>query len=225
MLTQNNCLVTVSCRTASLRLPAKALLPIADQPSILFLLRRLKKLTNLVLATTDLRSDDLLAKIVSSEGFNVRRGHSKNVFERLRVIANEHNLPYLVRITADCPLVDGEFVLDALDIANGYLLGGNDWDLASTKGFTPPGIDLEIIKVEAMNKISSLLDSDEREHVTLGLMRRKDEYVVRVIEIPGYAGKKGTYLLDTLDDYLRLTELINIGDCFSSPIEIINKFQ
>jgi spore coat polysaccharide biosynthesis protein SpsF len=225
MLTQNNCLVTVSCRTASLRLPAKALLPIADQPSILFLLRRLKKLTNLVLATTDLSSDDLLVKIVSSEGFNVRRGHSKNVFERLRVIANEYNLPYLVRITADCPLVDGEFVLDAIDIANRYLLGGNDWDLASTKGFTPQGIDLEIIKVEAMNKISSLLDSDEREHVTLGLMRRKDEYVVRVIEIPGYAGKKGTYLLDTLDDYLRLTELINIEDCFSSPIEIINKFQ
>ena len=225
MLTQNNCLITVSCRTASLRLPAKALLPIADQPSILFLLRRLKKLTNLVLATTELPSDDLLAKIVTGEGFNVRRGESINVFERLRVIANEHNLPYLVRITADCPLVDGDFVLDALDIANRDLLGGNDWDLASTKGFTPPGIDLEIIKVEAMNKISNLLDSEEREHVTLGFMRRKDEYVVRAIKIPGYAGKKGTYLLDTLEDYLRLARSIDIEDCFSSPIEIINKLQ
>jgi len=225
MLTHNNCVITVSCRTASLRLPAKALLPIADQPSILFLLRRLKKLANLVLATTDLPSDDFLAKIVASKGFNVRRGESINVFERLRKIANEYNLPYLVRITADCPLVDADFVLQALDIANRDLHNGNDWDLASTKGFTPPGIDIEIIKVKAMNKISNFLDSDELEHVTLGLMRRRDEYVFRTIEIPAYVGKQGTYLLDTLEDYLRLSQQIDIEDCFTSPLEIINKFK
>ena len=225
MLNESDCLISVTCRTASSRLPAKALLPIANQPSILFLLRRLEKLTNLVLATTDLPSDDLLVKIVSNEGFKVRRGQSENVFERLRVIANEHNSPYLVRITADCPLVDGDFVLDAIDIANKDLLRGNDWDLASTKGCTPPGIDLEIIKVEAMNKISKLLDSEEQEHVTLGLIRRKDKYIVRNIEMPSYTGKQGTYLLDTLEDYLHLSQKINIEDCFSSPIEIISKFQ
>jgi spore coat polysaccharide biosynthesis protein SpsF len=225
MLTQNNCVVTVSCRTASSRLPAKALLPLADQPSILFLLRRLKKLTNLVLATTDLPSDDFLAKIVANNGFNVRRGQNTNVFERLRKIANEYKLPYLIRITADCPLVDADFVLQVLDIANRDLLEGIDWDLASTKGCTPPGIDIEIIKVKAMNQISSLLDSGELEHVTLGFMRRSDEYVLRKMEIPAFVGKQGTFLLDTLEDYLRLLQQIDMEDCFTSPLEIVNKFQ
>lgn len=224
MLNENNCLITVACRTASSRLPGKAFLPIANQPSILFLLRRLEKLKNLVLATTNLPSDDLLVKIVSREGFKVKRGQSENVFERLREIANEHEWPYLVRITADCPLIDGDFVLAALDIAGKDLLSGNDWDLASTKGLTPSGIDLEIIKVKAMNKISRSLDSEELEHVTLGLIRRKDEYVVRPIEMPGYTSNQGTYLLDTLEDYLRISEKIDIDDSLNSPIKIISKF-
>jgi len=225
MLNENNCLVAVSCRTASSRLPAKALLPLGNQPSIVFLLKRLRKLTHVVLATTDLPSDDLLVKIVSSEGFKVRRGPCNNVFERLRVIAIELDLPYLVRITADCPLLGGDFVLDAINIANNDLLLGFNWDLATTKGFNSPGIDLEIIKVEAMNRISNSLDFEEQEHVTLGFIRRQEEYIVRPIAMPRYNNENGRYLLDTFEDYLFLSDKIQADDSDKSTLEILSRYQ
>ena len=94
MLDDNNYLVVVSCRTDSSRLPAKAFLPIGGEPSILFLLNRLRNLPNLLLATTLLSTDDLLAMTVSKQGFNVHRGENENVFERLRNIAIQSKLPY-----------------------------------------------------------------------------------------------------------------------------------
>lgn len=225
MLSDNNYLVVVSCRTASSRLPAKAFLPIGGEPSILFLLNRLRNLPNLLLATTLLSTDDLLAMTVSQQGFNVHRGENENVFERLRDIAIKSKLPYLVRITGDCPLVDEELVRHTIDIARNYQSQGFDWDLVSTKGQTPPGLDVEIIKVEAMERIKSQIDSIEQEHVTLGFLNRPDSFKFCPLNVPSYNDLTGNFLLDNLADFIYLASKIEETGRSQRTIDIVKSIN
>ena len=75
----------VQARTSSTRLPGKVLLPIGGKPMILFQLERIhrcKKIDRIILATSDHRSDDKLASLVSEAGFSVFRGDLHDVLYR-----------------------------------------------------------------------------------------------------------------------------------------------
>lgn len=225
MLNERNCLKVVSCRTASTRLPAKAFLPIGGEPSIIFLLNRLRNLSHLVLATSSLPTDDLLTRVVMKQGFIVHRGENENVFERLRSVAIQSKLPYIVRITGDCPLVDEELVRITIDKAMEYQSQGIDWDLASTKGQTPPGLDVEIIKVEAMERIKSEIDSIEQEHVTLGFLNRPDSFKICKLDIPLFKNFNGSYLLDEFFDFIFLASEIEEDKKFLRTRDILEKIN
>jgi spore coat polysaccharide biosynthesis protein SpsF len=215
----NNCVITVSCRTASTRLPGKAFLPIAGIPSWQFLMNRLKGLPNLYLATTTLSSDDYLSQSAREYGFSVARGHEKDVFQRLLDIGNSGGWEFLIRITGDCPFVDHQMVLKAIETINSAADG---WDLASTKGFTAPGLDLEIIRISSMHVICKKLNKEEREHVTLGFYSRKDKFKVNTINLEDYSGP-GYYLLDTLEDYLSLVSKVAPHDALTPTLSLLQR--
>ena len=160
--------VIVSARTSSTRLPGKALLPLDGVPLIVFLLRRLKspsRTHHLVLATTELATDDELAAIVEAEGISVYRGDADNLIARHVSIAEKFNFDTLVRITGDCPFVDADVLGSCLDMCSAL----DPFDLATTKGHFPVGIDLEIFSSAALKIISSSTDlnNHHREHLTL----------------------------------------------------------
>ena len=214
-----NCVITVSCRTASTRLPGKAFLPIAGIPSWQFLMNRLKGLPNLFLATTNQASDDLLSRIAHESGFSVARGHEKDVFQRLLNIGNSGEWKFLIRITGDCPFVDRQMVVKAIETLNSAAI---NWDLASTKGFTAPGLDLEIIRISSMNAICKNLSQKEREHVTLGFYNRRDRFEVNTIRLEDYSNS-GYYLLDTLEDYLSIVSKVAPHDALTPTLSLLQR--
>ena len=100
----------IQARMNSTRLPGKVMLSINSQPLIGILLQRLAKskmLDDIIVATTDDSSDDRLVDYVTELGFKTYRGSRHDVLERYYLAALQESADAVVRITADCPLIDG----------------------------------------------------------------------------------------------------------------------
>lgn len=160
----------VQARTSSSRLPGKVLLPIGGKAMILYQLQRLqrcRRLDRLVLATSDHKSDDTLARVVSEAGYEVFRGDLEDVLERFRACCEQVKATTVVRLTGDCPLSDPALIDELVEaFVNG------DWDYLSNSAdenqlTVPDGFDAEVFRAELLELASkgAKLPS-EREHVT-----------------------------------------------------------
>jgi spore coat polysaccharide biosynthesis protein SpsF len=200
--------VVVAARSQSVRLPGKALLPLQGIPMIQFLLRRLQPMQNgmLAVATTDLAADDELAAAVIAAGIPLFRGSSDDVVGRYVGAAKRFGFDTVARVTGDCPFVDAE--LTDWCIARASAL--DSFDLATTKGRFPVGLDVEIYRSERMADLDTrrLLTPADREHLTLYFYDHSDELVLRTIEQPaGWPKTSGRFTVDTPADYDRAQAL------------------
>lgn len=158
-------LCIVQARVSSSRLPWKVLKPILGKPMIIHELERLqrsKHIEKIVLATSQERSDDVLADVVAKNGFDVYRGSLDDVLDRYYQCARQYQPEHVVRITGDCPVIDWR-VVDA--VIEKHLEGENDYTV-TTERF-PDGLDTEVFRFAALECAwrDAYLPS-EREHVT-----------------------------------------------------------
>ena len=160
----------VQARTSSKRFPGKVMELVAQEPMIIFQLNRLKKsniFDKLILATSDEKSDNKLAKRVSEEGFNVFRGSLNNVLLRFYKCSLIEKANIIIRLTGDCPLIDPNLIEEIfLEFKKkGYDYISNSLDSENLS--VPDGFDIEIFKFSLLEKAieNSKLDS-ELEHVT-----------------------------------------------------------
>jgi spore coat polysaccharide biosynthesis protein SpsF len=194
--------VIVAARTMSTRLPRKALLPFQNGlPMILFLLRRLKsaKEARIVLATTDLQSDDELADVVERSGTPVFRGNAEDLVARYVAAADAFGFDTVGRVTGDCPFVNAELV----DYCIGQLEAVEDFDLASTKGAFPIGLDVEFFHAATMKRMrdTESLTMADREHLTLYFYNHKQDYSVHTLSCPAeWKCSSRTFTVDTEGD-------------------------
>ena len=170
MFSDKNVGIVVSARMGSSRLPGKSLLPFGDVPLVVYLLRRLRSIGSpfrLILATTELPQDDVLARTVSGFGFDVFRGHPTDLVSRYFEVIKHFDLSHVVRVTGDCPFVDYALALQFIEYALPRL---SSYSLVSTKGSYPVGLDFEIFSRLSLFRLANSfhLDSHEREHLTLG---------------------------------------------------------
>ena len=194
--------VIVAARTGSSRLPGKALLPLQGVPMITYLLRRLSsvKTGRVVFATTTLSADDRLADIVHAEGVPVYRGEDADVVARYVGACQAFGFDTAARVTGDCPFVDAFLV----DWCNSEAARLEAFDLATTKGRFPVGLDIEIFSAARMQRLhdDGNLSPAEREHLTLYFYDRKDEERVRIIPLPeGWHRTAQHFTVDTQPDY------------------------
>jgi spore coat polysaccharide biosynthesis protein SpsF len=194
--------VIVAARTASSRLPGKALLPLQGVPIVLFLLRRLRPMryASLVLATTQRADDDDLAGLVESEGIPVFRGAEEDLVARYVSAAERFRFESVVRVTADCPFVDAALLDFCLTQASEI----GQFDLATTKGSFPIGLDVEIYSAAQMAELhaQNKLTAHEREHLTLYLYDHHDEFIIRKIDPPeAWPRTAQRFTIDTQADY------------------------
>jgi spore coat polysaccharide biosynthesis protein SpsF len=194
--------VVVAARTSSTRLPGKALLPLQGMPMLAFLLRRLRGLQSgmVVLATTDLSVDDKLATLAEREKVRVFRGSESDLVVRYVGAAEQFGLDTVARVTADCPFVDAELVDWCIERSAEF----DQFDLATTKGRFPVGLDVEIYPASRMAALTAggRLTPSEREHLTLHFYNQRDEFTIREIAVPsGWAATDRNFTVDTDNDY------------------------
>jgi spore coat polysaccharide biosynthesis protein SpsF len=207
--------VVVSARTLSSRLPRKALLPMQGMPMVLFLLRRLRTASKgmVMFATTDLQSDDELASVVAREGVPVFRGSCDDLIARYTGAASTYEFDTIARVTGDCPFVDGALVDWCISSAAAMA----KFDLATTKGIFPMGLDVEIFRALHVADIAKEPDvtDEHREHLTLYYYHHRERYVVETIPLPGdLAPTTRHFTVDTPADY---TFAASLAERFSAP--------
>ena len=157
----------IQARMNSTRLPKKIMMDIKSNPMIYYLISRLKlskKINQIVLATTENSLDDNLVEFVSSIGVDIFRGRENNVLDRFYNAAKKFKADIVIRITADCPLIDPYLVDKMIEDFN-----PRDDDYLSNALIPsfPDGLDCEIFSFEALEKAwKEAKKPHELEHVT-----------------------------------------------------------
>ncbi len=175
----------VQARMGSSRLPGKILRRVGDTTVLGHVLRRLDASTVLekvVVATTDHDRDDPTEEFSRSMGVPVTRGSEHDVLARYIQAASDHDASVVVRVTADCPLIDAETVGRAIALRENEEL---DYVSAGTSGGFPRGLDVEVVTIDALRSAdTNAIDEDEREHVTLHIYRRPATYRIAQLQAP-----------------------------------------
>ena len=183
----------VQARTRSTRLPNKVLMPISGTPMIGLLLGRLARATlidRIVVATTSESADDALAAFVESEGHEVYRGSEDDVLGRYFHAASLADADIVVRITADCPLIDPELVDDVVRTMRG---GDVDFACNTEPPTYPDGLDVEAFRFSLLEKaFSEAGRPGDREHVTPFMQDLPDVRKVTVMHTEDLSGERWT---------------------------------
>ncbi|RPI92125.1 MAG: acylneuraminate cytidylyltransferase [Chloroflexi bacterium] len=104
-------------RMSSSRLPGKILADIAGQPMLQRVFLRTSRaatVTETVFATTTDPSDDPVAEYCNFSGIPLRRGSLYDVLDRYYQTAKQTKADVVVRITADCPVIDPALIDDVV---------------------------------------------------------------------------------------------------------------
>lgn len=154
----------VQARMGSSRLPGKILMPLAGKPALAHLVERLsfsKNIDHIVIATTTDACDDVVEAFCKRTAVDVFRGSELDVLDRYYQTATAVAADPIVRVTADCPVID-PLVLD--EVIEGYFAGG--YDVYGLDGEFPDGLDCTVFSYETLAKTwrDAKLPS-EREHV------------------------------------------------------------
>ena len=160
----------VQARMGSTRLPGKVLRELAGQPMLIQLLRRLRacaSLDEIVFATSIATSDDPIAELGVSEGVRVCRGSEADVLGRIVEAARATQADVVVRVTADCPLIDPHVTDRVIDELT---TDASAADYASNvlRRTFPRGLDVESMYLDTLLRVDRLAQTPaEREHVTI----------------------------------------------------------
>jgi spore coat polysaccharide biosynthesis protein SpsF len=171
----------VQARMGSTRLSGKILKPLAGKPALWHLadrLNRSKRMKEIIVATTTNPEDDVVAKFCEENGIRCFRGSENDVLDRYYQAAKAFTADPIIRITADCPVIDPAIVDEVIE---GFFAG--NYDVYSLGGEFPDGLDCECFAfwvIEDAWKSATL--PSEREHVGMYPGKHPEKYRVDIYE-------------------------------------------
>lgn len=166
----------IQARRAASRLPDKVLLDIAGEPMLVRVVertRRARTLDGVVVATTSDAYDDAIESLCQQRGYACTRGSMHDVLDRYYQAARLHGIDVIVRITADCPVIDPD-VID--ETVRALFSEGNPgvpvYDFTANrlpppwKRTYPIGLDTEVCTFAALETAwKEAVQPHQREHV------------------------------------------------------------
>jgi spore coat polysaccharide biosynthesis protein SpsF len=182
----------IQARTGSSRLPRKSLAPVLGRPLLELMLERVARaltLDEVVVATTHAIGDDEIATVARGCGATVFRGSELDVLGRYLGAARHVAADTVVRLTADCPLLDPAIVDRVVATRRAHAGAADLFTTAPPVGRTyPDGMDVEAFSVEALLRVDALATGGrDREHVTSRFHRAP--FKTSVIDLDPPAGE------------------------------------
>jgi glutamate-1-semialdehyde aminotransferase/spore coat polysaccharide biosynthesis protein SpsF (cytidylyltransferase family) len=160
-------LALIQARMGSSRLPGKTLAELAGRPMLWHVVnrvRRAERVDEVVVATTDQVADDPIAQFCQQQGIGCFRGSEQDVLDRFYQAARSNAADVVIRITADCPLIDPEVVDKVLAR---FERGDCDYACNVLRYTYPDGLDTEVFSFAALERAwREARKPSEREHVT-----------------------------------------------------------
>lgn len=163
-------LAIIQARMGSTRLPGKILADIGGHPMLVRVVERARRASSLdgvIVATTTLIEDDVVEDLCAQRGYPCRRGHPTDVLDRYYRVAREAGAGVVVRLTADCPLIDPALI-DQVVLA--FLSSEPPADFAANRlpreRTFPIGLDTEVCTFAALARAwAEAEEAYQREHV------------------------------------------------------------
>lgn len=175
----------IQARMNSSRLPGKVMLDILGRPLVWHIVNRLryvKTLSDVVISTTDKDSDKKLRQFAESENISYYAGSEDDILDRLYKTGKKFNATALVKINADCPLIDPEIIDTAIQR---YLSTSPKPDLVanSVTNTYPEGLQFGIFNFKTLCKLwNSLTNAFWRGYVYMYIIENRNNYSVINIE-------------------------------------------
>jgi spore coat polysaccharide biosynthesis protein SpsF len=195
--------IITQARVGSSRLPAKTLKLINGIPLLEYHLERLKKANVEIFLATTFEQDALkLIDIASRLGIKSTQGSTDDVLDRYHHCAKTFDLDVVVRVTSDCPLIDGDLISQGL-IQFLALPNWQDSYLSNTQSrIFPRGFDFEIFSFHSLDQAHQHAKTvSEREHVTPYLYQSGKFQIVDFQTISDGRDRSGYRVtVDTPDD-------------------------
>lgn len=162
----------IQARMGSTRLPGKVLEDLAGRPVLWHVIRRVRQAAlpdEILVTTTTNPEDDRIEAACREWGTRVFRGHPEDVLLRFHdalhfLERDPGRIDYIVRVTADCPLIDPTVIDEAIRAA---VDGGYDYVSNTDPPTYPDGLDVEVVaRAALMEAARKATLPSEREHVT-----------------------------------------------------------
>ncbi len=164
----------IQARMGSSRLPGKSLAEVENHPMLWHVVQRVKRASlvdKVVVATSTAAADDAIEKMCRDSGVACHRGSEQDVLDRFYAAARAEKAAQVVRITADCPLIDPE-IIDR--VVRRFQRGDLDYASNVMVRSYPDGLDTEVFSFAALEKAwHEAAKPSEREHVTPYLRSEK----------------------------------------------------
>ncbi len=189
----------------SSRLPGKVLKDIAGRPMLAYQmerLRRVKRADRIVVATSDQPADDALERFCQKEKIAYVRGSEDDVLARYYAAIERFPADIVVRITADCPLIDPALVDEAIAAYE------PDYVSNMLEKTYPLGMAVEVFSAQALREAHrEAKDPAEREHVTPFIYRHPERYRLKSLTMaPNLSHHRWT--VDTPEDFELVSRLL-----------------
>jgi spore coat polysaccharide biosynthesis protein SpsF len=149
-----NIVIVVQARMSSSRLPGKVMMPILGKSLLFRMIERLQMTrhkTQIVIATSEDKSDDIIEQEASQINIPCYRGSLNNLLDRHYQVAKQYNADIVLKIPSDCPLIDPRIIDDVLDF---YFNHEDRYDFVSNlhPATFPDGNDVEIMTMACIEK-------------------------------------------------------------------------
>lgn len=154
---KNIVVVALIARLKSQRLAEKVLKPFHSNQMIVDLYNRLNvsKKTKVILATSNLHEDHVLADLFKQKGFNYYKGDPISVIDRMLDLAFQEKAGSVFRVTGDNPFTD-PFLMDEMI----KLLNENNLDYVKVNN-VPFGVGAELFSTEYLWKLYLKLETTQ----------------------------------------------------------------
>jgi spore coat polysaccharide biosynthesis protein SpsF (cytidylyltransferase family) len=157
----------IQARMGSTRLPGKVLLPLGGKPMIVQMVERVKRSALVDEVCVAVPFDDRNA--FPDMDVTYFAGSEDDVLDRYYNAAQSLGADHIVRLTADCPLIDPNVIDNVID---DYLFYEADYTSNVDPPEHPDGMDVEVFSFSMLEDAwTNATSQEDREHVTTWIQR------------------------------------------------------
>ncbi len=201
----------IQARMGSMRLPGKVMRPLAGRPlvwHILDRLRRVEDISQIVLATTVAPENDPLAAWGAGEGLTVvRHPVEDDIAGRLAMAIDATGAEVMVKINADCPLVDPGVIASALALLRADQ--NADGVTNKLKATYPLGLSIEVLRRNVIGWCNrNLTTAQDRELTVKWIFDHPERFRILSLETDQNESRYNL-TVDTPADYALISDIFD----------------
>ena len=224
---KKNILFIIQARYNSIRFPGKVVKKINNKTVLEILIKRLSRskfASKIIVACSKNQKDIAILNICKKLGINYSVGSEDDVLDRFYKAAKKYKGKNIVRITADCPLIDYKIVDDVI---SNFFLKKVDYASNTNPPTFPDGLDVEVFKFSALKEAHIKANQfKEREHVTPFILNNKKFKKFNLKNSVDYSFLRLT--LDEKEDFFLIKKIIknfkgNLNFNFNNILDLYKK--